>query len=77
LGIASDKPGRQLAPVAKEPTDPDAAELPYPSSSASWDETSAKAFLREHLPKKNGSIGFSRYRELVSGMEITPDQLAN
>ena len=65
---------RKLAPVAMQPTHPDAAELPYPPGYASWDETSAKSFLREHL-KKNGSVGFSRYRELVSGTEIMPDQL--
>ncbi len=65
---------RKLAPVAMQPTHPDAAELPYPPGYASWDETSAKSFLREHL-KKNGSVGFSRYRELVSGTQIMPDQL--
>lgn len=33
-----------------------------------WDESAAKNFLAEHAPR------FSRYRELVSGMEIPPVQ---
>jgi hypothetical protein len=35
-----------------------------------WSECDAKGFLRENAPK------FARYRELVSGLEITPDQLS-
>jgi len=68
---------RKLAPVAKQPEAADAAELPYPPCCASWDEASAKTFLREHLTKNDRSGRFASYRELVSGMEITPDQLAN
>jgi CRISPR-associated protein Csd2 len=68
---------RRLAPVATEPEEKDAAEVPYPQGCASWDESSAKVFLREHLRRNNGSAAFARYRELVSGMEITPDQLTN
>jgi hypothetical protein len=35
-----------------------------------WGESEAKAFLKQHAPK------FARYRELVSGLEITPAQLS-
>lgn len=37
---------------------------------STWLEKDAKRFLSEYAPK------FARYRELVSGLEITPDQLS-
>jgi Cas7 group CRISPR-associated protein Csh2 len=39
------------------------------SESSVWSEEEAKRFLRDNALK------FARYRELVSGLEITPDQL--
>jgi CRISPR-associated protein Csd2 len=65
---------RKLTPAAKQAKDPDVAELPYPPSYEAWADSDAKSFLRTHL-MSNGSPRFARYRELVSGIEITPDQL--
>jgi CRISPR-associated protein Csd2 len=39
--------------------------------SDSWSEADARQFLAEYTPK------FARYRELVAGIEITPDQLTS
>ncbi len=65
---------RKLTPAAKQAKEPDAAELPYPPGFEAWADTDAKSFLRTHL-MNSGSPRFARYRELVSGTEITPDQL--
>ena len=43
--------------------------LKQKAESTIWSEADAKTFLKENAPK------FARYRELVSGTEITPDQL--
>jgi len=65
---------RKLMPVAKQPKEADAAELPYPPSFESWAKTDANKFLKDQL-MDGDSPRFARYRELVSGIEITPDQL--
>ena len=65
---------RKLTPAAKQPKEPDVAELPYPPGFEAWADTDANSFLRTHL-MNNGAPRFARYRELVSGMEITRDKL--
>ena len=40
------------------------------AESSTWSAEDAKAFLKERAP------GFARYRELVSGLEVTPNQLS-
>jgi CRISPR-associated protein Csd2 len=65
---------RKLIPVAKQPKEADAAELPYPLGFESWAKTDVNKFLKSQL-MDGDSPRFARYRELVSGIEITPDQL--
>lgn len=68
---------RKLTPLAKhakEMKDYDVRELPYPPGFEGWGESEAKAFLKAQL-LNNSSARFARYRELVSGLEITPEQL--
>jgi CRISPR-associated protein Csd2 len=65
---------RQLTPEPKQPKEPDVTEMPYPPGFDAWDDTQAKSFLRLRFAR-NGSPRFGRYRELVSGLEIRPDQL--
>ena len=43
--------------------------LKQKAESSIWSEADAKRFLSENAPN------FARYRELVSGLEITPNQL--
>jgi len=43
--------------------------LKQKAESVTWLEADARTFLSENAPN------FARYRELVSGTEITPDQL--
>jgi len=60
---------RRLAPAAAFPKEPDKREEPFPAEHTKWDEAEAKGFLEAHVKS------FARYRELVSGLEITPDRL--
>jgi CRISPR-associated protein Csd2 len=66
---------RKLAPLAKQPREPDAAEPPYPPGFEAWTRADANGFLQAHV-MNNGSPRFACYRELVSGLEIRPDQLS-
>lgn len=61
---------RSLAPAPAFRDVPDKREEPYPVEHTKWDEAEAKGFLKEHVKS------FARYRELVSGLEITPDGLS-
>ena len=61
---------RKLAPAPAFRDEPDKREEPFPAENTKWDKTEAERFLKEHVKS------FARYRELPSGLEITPDQLS-
>jgi len=65
---------RKLTPTPKHKEKPDDPELPYPPGFESWTKDQSKSFLKEHLPN-NGSPGIAVYRELVSGWELSADDL--
>ena len=60
---------RMLTPVASYPENPDALERLRPSGTTKteWNKEAAKEFLKDYK--------FARYRELVSGLELGPDDL--
>jgi CRISPR-associated protein Csd2 len=72
---------RLLTPVAKQKDEPDAPELPFPSGFNAWTIGDAKRFLKTHFKrgdvqnKKSQSPNLGCYRELVSGIELTQNDL--
>ncbi|HOF48215.1 MAG: type I CRISPR-associated protein Cas7 [Verrucomicrobia bacterium] len=61
---------RRLTPVPTQRGKPDEREEPLPAGYTAWGQPEVQAFLEEHAPK------FARYRELLSGLEITSTQLS-
>jgi CRISPR-associated protein Csd2 len=59
---------RKLTPVASYPENPDAQERLVPKGTKTeWNKEAAKEFLKDYK--------FARYRELVSGLELGPNDL--
>jgi len=60
---------RRLTPVPAHRENPDQREEPFPAGCTAWGKEQITTFLAQHAAR------FSRYRELVSGVEVSPQDL--